>query len=74
MVYSIRIDKKADRVYIPQTVFDGMDNFVQAAYKYYKDCEFPAWVLNAFPVRVEEDIDPSDDSSTSSPSDASATK
>lgn len=70
MVHSIRIDKRNPaRVYIPQTVFEKMDKFVQAAYKYYKDCEFPAWVLNAFPVRVEE-TDPSDDSSTNSPSTA----
>jgi len=66
MVYSISIDdKKTDRVYIPQTVADKMDKFVQSAYKYYKDCEFPAWVLNAFPCTME---DPSIDSSTDSPS------
>ena len=68
MVYSIQLDKRVDRVYIPQTVADKMDKFIQASYKYYKDCEFPAWVLNAFPCTME----PSDNSSTSSPSDASA--
>lgn len=71
IVNSIHLDNKhTDRVYIPQTVFDKLVPFVQAAYKYYKECSFPPWVVNAIPVPPPEEYDPSKDSSTSSLSDA----
>jgi hypothetical protein len=52
IVYSFEIDeKKKDTVYIPQTVDERLQAFVEAAYKYYKDASFPAWIVNAYPPK-----------------------
>ncbi len=55
MIYGWPLDVKAPgTVYIPQTVHENLEKFVLGAYKYYKDKEFPAWVLRIYPKPVEE--------------------
>jgi hypothetical protein len=59
-IYSEKIDKISGVVYIPQTVHESLANFMFGCYKYYKDKDFPAWVLDYFPremVEGEEDED-----------------
>ena len=56
MVHFIAIDKKNPGiVYIPQTVHDKLDKFIQAAYKYYKGASFSPWVEMNYPMVEEND-------------------
>ena len=59
MVHTIRLAvKRDDKVYIPQTVSEKLFDFVQAAFKYYKNCSFSPWIVNTYPElpSVEEKV------------------
>lgn len=57
MVHFIAIDAKNPLVvYIPQTVHESLDNFIQAAYKYYKGASFPEWVNLHYPMTLEDEV------------------